>query len=128
MSLHDVINTDPFLLFFGAFYTIIGLSMFFAGKAWQDFIKLFIEHESISLILGIMTLPIALFIVFFYNDWNSLASTVLMVMGYISLAKAGILLLRPSFLQGFVKKGYLKKYLWVDGLSGILLGVGMLAL
>ena len=124
----DLINTDPFLLFFGTFYTIIGLSMFFASKAWLDFIRLFIEHESISLILGIMTLPIALFIVFFYNDWSSLASTFLMVMGYTSLIKAMILLLRPSMLQDFLKKGYLKKYLWVDGLSGVVLGIAMLAL
>ena len=128
MPLHDLINTDPFLLFFGTFYTIIGLSMFFASHAWQDFIKLFVEHEAISLIFGIMTLPIALFIVFFYNDWSSLASTVLMIMGYISLVKAGVLLLRPSFLQGFLQKGYLKKYLWVDGMSGVVLGVAMLAL
>ena len=124
----DLINTDPFLLFFGTFYTIIGLSMFFASKAWLDFIRLFIEHESISLILGIMTLPIALFIVFFYNDWSSLASTFLMVMGYTSLIKAMILLLRPSMLQDFLKKGYLKKYLWVDGLSGVVLGIAMLVL
>ena len=126
--MHDLINTDPFLLFFGTFYTIIGLSMFFASSAWQDFIKLFIENESISLILGIMTLPIALFIVVFYNDWSNLASIVLMVMGYISLIKAGVLLIRPSMLQGFLQKGYLKKYLWVDGLSGMVLGVAMLAL
>ena len=126
--MHELINTDPFLLFFGTFYTIIGLSMFFASRAWQDFIKLFVEHESISLILGVMTLPIALFIVVMYNNWDSLASTVLMVMGYISLFKAGILLLRPSLLQDFVKKGYLKKYLWVDGVSGMALGAAMLVL
>ena len=126
--MQDLINTDPFLLFFGAFYTIIGLSVFFAQDAWKEFIKLFVENEAISLILGIMTLPIALFIVFFYNDWSTMASTVLMVMGYISLLKAAILLLRPTIMQEYLDKGFINQYLWVDGISGIILGTGMLIL
>ena len=106
----------------------VGLSMFFASNAWKEFIKLFIENDALSLILGILTLPIALFIVVFYNDWSTLSSIVLMTMGYISLVKSGILLLRPSFIQNFLRKGYTQKYLWVDGLSGIVLGGAMLVL
>ncbi|MDB2682999.1 hypothetical protein N9Z27_01965 [Alphaproteobacteria bacterium] len=123
-----VINTDPFLLFFGCFYLVLGLSIFFAAKSWHEFIELFVEHDSISLILGILTLPIALFVVFFYNNWDSLASIVLMSMGYISMAKACILLLRPPLIQNFVKKEYIRKYLWVDGVSGIVLATALLIL
>lgn len=122
------INTDPFLLFFGSFYFVLGLSMFFAAQHWKEFVYLFIQHDSLSLVLGIMTLPISLFVIIFYNDWSTLASTVLMVMGYIGLIKAVILLLRPGWIQSFLNKGTVNKYLWLDGVSGIILGAGMLVL
>ncbi len=122
------VNHDDFLLFFGSFYIILGLSIFLAGKAWQEFINLFIKHDSISLVLGVFTLPIGLFIVVFYNNWDSLASTILMIMGYISIIKSLLLFLTPGCLQGFLARGYIQKYLWLDGLSGILLGLAMLIL
>ena len=124
----DFVNTDPFLLFFGTFYIVLGLSIFLAAKHWQEFIKLFIENDSLSLVIGIMTLPISLFVVFFYDNWESLASTILMVLGYIGLVKALMLLLRPSLLQGFLDRGIIQKYLWLDGLSGVILGAAMLLL
>ncbi len=124
----ELLNTDPFLLFFGSFYVVLGLSVFLAAKAWKEFIALFVQHDSLSLVLGIMTLPIALFIIFFYDDWSTLGSTVLMVMGYVSLLKALVLLLKPSWIQNFLDKGVLNKYLWVDGVSGLLLGIAMLVL
>lgn len=128
MDIANLINTDPFLLFFGSFYLVLGLSMFFASKHWQEFVKLFIEHESLSLVLGILSLPISLFIVVFYDNWETLGSTILMVLGFIGLLKSLVMLLRPAWVQGFLGKGYIQKYLWLDGLSGIILGVAMLVL
>jgi len=128
INLAELVNTDPFLLFFGSFYLVIGLSVFFAADAWKEFIALFVKNDAISLIMGILTLPIALFIVVFYNYWGDLASSILMVMGYITLFKSVALLLRPSFFQGFLNKGVTERYLWLDGLSGIILGGAMLVL
>ena len=99
----DFINTDPFLVFFGSFYIVLGLSVFFARKPWQEFISLMIENDALSLILGILVLPIALFIVIFYNNWESLASIVLMVVGYIGFLKAVVLLLWPKIFQKFLQ-------------------------
>ncbi|MCB1651558.1 MAG: hypothetical protein KDI46_05835 [Alphaproteobacteria bacterium] len=124
----NMLNNDPFLLFFGTFYVVIGLSIFLAQKPWRDFIELFIENDSLSLVLGILTLPISLFIIFFYNNWDGIGPTALMVLGYIGLLKALILLLRPKWMQNFLGTGYIQKYLWIDGLSGILLGAGLLLL
>ena len=124
----EMLNTDRFLLFFGTFYIVLGFSAFFAKKSWEDFIELFIENDALSLIMGIFLLPISLFIVFFYNDWNTLASTILMVIGYLALAKALILLLKPGVMQKFLKKEFVQKWLWLDGLSGITLGLAMLLL
>lgn len=124
----EFVNADPFLLFFGTFYIVLGLSIFLAAKHWQEFIKLFIENDSLSLVIGIMSLPISLFVIFFYDNWDTLASTILMVLGYIGLVKALMLLLRPSILQGFLKKGLIQKYLWLDGFSGVVLGAAMLLL
>lgn len=122
------LNTDPFLLFFGSFYLVIGLSIFFANDQWKEFIKLFAQHDSLSLVLGVLTLPISLFIVVFYDNWDTLASTILMIMGYIGLVKAAILLLWPKMLQKFVGKQFVQKYIWLDGLSGVILGAAMLLL
>jgi len=127
-AIAESINTDPFLMFFGTLYLVIGLSIFLAAKHWHDFIKLFVEHESLSLIMGILSLPISLFIICFYNNWDSLPSTVLMVMGFVGLVKALILLLRPHWVQGLLAKGYVDRYLWLDGLSAIILGAALLLL
>ena len=122
------LNTDPVLLFFGCFYITLGLSAWFAPKSWEDFIDLFIENDALSLIMGILTLPISLFIIFFYNDWNTLGSIILMVTGYLGILKAIALLMRPSFFQSILKKDFVRKWLWLDGISGVVLGSAMLVL
>jgi hypothetical protein len=122
------INTDPFLLFFGSFYLVLGLSILLAKPQWRDFMDLFIKNESLSLVLGFLSLPTSLFIIVFYNDWSSLASTVLMVLGYVGLIKALVLLLRPGWVQAWVSKDFVHKMLWLDGVSGIILGLAMLVL
>ena len=122
------INSDPFLVFFGSFYMVIGLSMFFAKKPWEEFLQIFVEKEAISLILGVLILPISLFIVVFYNNWDGLAPIILMVTGYLGFVKSVVLLLKPSIVQATVKKKFVQKWLWLDGISGILLGGAMLVL
>ncbi len=124
----DIINKDPMLLFFGAFYLVLGLSAFLARNHWEEFLELFVKYDALSLVLGIMTLPISLFIIFFYNDWSTLGSTILMVMGYISFVKAAILLLRPNWVQKFLSYEFTQKHMWLDGISGIVLGGAMLIL
>jgi len=124
----DLINKDPFLLFFGTFYIVLGCSIFLAQKPWKEFMALFIQHDSLSLVLGILTLPISLFVIVFYNNWVDLASTILMVTGYIGLAKALILLLRPNWVQQFLQVDFVRKWLWLDAVSGIALGLAMLVL
>ena len=119
---------DPFLLFFGSFYLTLGLSCFFARKAWQDFAQLFVDNDALSLVLGILILPISLSIIAFYWNWETLASNILMVVGILALLKAMALLMRPNFIQSFVKKEFVRKWLWLDGVSGIILGLAMLLL
>lgn len=124
----SLINTDPFLLFFGGFYLVLGLSCFFARKPWEDFIALFVDNDALSLVMGILILPISLAIIAFYNNWDSLASTILMVIGWLALLKSMVLLMRPGLIQAFVKKEFVHKWLWLDGISGILLGLALLLL
>lgn len=124
----DFINTDPFLLFFGGFYLVLGFSCFFARDAWEEFAALFVDNDALSLVFGILILPIALSVIAFYNNWESLASIILMVVGWLAFFKSVVLLMRPSLIQNFVKKEFVRKWLWLDGLSGIALGVAMLVL
>ncbi len=124
----DLINTDPFLLFFGTFYIVLGCSIFLAVKPWKEFMHLFIEHDALSLVLGVLCLPISLFVIVFYNDWEGLGSVILMVTGYIGLLKALLLLLRPNWMQSFMRIEFVQKWLWLDALSGIVLGTAMLVL
>ena len=124
----DFINTDPFLLFFGGFYLVLGFSCFFARDAWEEFAALFVDNDALSLVFGILILPIALSVIAFYNNWESLASIILMVVGWLAFFKSVVLIMRPSLIQHFVKKEFVRKWLWLDGLSGIALGVAMLVL
>ena len=78
--------------------------------------------------MGIIVLPIALFIVVFYNDWSSVASTVLMVIGYMALLKALILLVKPCIMQAILKRDFVRKWIWLDGIAGMLLGLALLFL
>ena len=128
MDITISINDDPFLLFFGSFYLVLGLSCFFARKPWEDFMALFVDNDALSLVMGILILPISLSIIAFYNNWETLASTILMVIGWLAFAKAVVLLMRPGLIQSFVKKDFVRKWLWLDGISGILLGAAMLVL
>ncbi|MCK5284020.1 MAG: hypothetical protein KAJ86_00385, partial [Alphaproteobacteria bacterium] len=98
------VNSEPFLLFFGSFYIVLGLSAFLSPKSWEDFIDLFIENDALSLMIGILVLPISLSIIFFFNDWDTLSSTIVMVIGYLLFLKALALLLCPSLLQFILKK------------------------
>ena len=126
--MNALLNTDPFLVFFGSFYIVLGLSVFFAKKPWEEFISLLIQHDALSLILGILVLPISLFIIVFYNNWDGLAPTVLMVIGYIGFVKAVTLLLWPKVFQNFLRTEFVRKWMWLDGVSGIVLGLSMLLL
>jgi hypothetical protein len=122
------INTDPFLVFFGGFYIVLGLSMFLAKAKWQEFISLLEQYDALSLVLGILVLPISLFIIVFYNNFDGLAPTILTITGYIGFAKAVLLLLWPKIFQKFIRLGFVRKWLWLDGVSGIILGVAILVL
>ncbi|NCT40621.1 MAG: hypothetical protein GW778_03045 [Alphaproteobacteria bacterium] len=123
------INThDPFLLFFGSFYFVLGVSCFFARNAWKEFAALFVDNDALSLIMGVLILPISLSIIAFYWNWETLGSTILMVTGILALIKALTLLMRPSIFQNFVRKEFVRKWLWLDGVSGITLGLAMLLL
>lgn len=126
--LADYINKDPFLLFFGCFFVVLGMSAFLAPKSWDDFIDLFIENDALSLIMGILTLPIGLFIMFFYNDWSSLGSIILMVIGYMGFVKSLALLLRPGLIQSMLKKDFVRQWLWLDGISGVVIGAALMVL
>lgn len=128
MNIADYINTEPFLLFFGSFYLVLGLSCFFARKPWEDFIALFVDNDALSLVMGVLILPIALSIIAFYNNWETLASTILMVIGWLGFVKALVLLMRPSLIQGLLRKEFVHKWLWLDGISGIILGLAILLL
>ena len=124
----DFINTDPFLIFFGTFYIILGVSAFLAKRSWEEAIVLFQENRALHLMTGVMMLPISLFIIVFYNDWSTIGSTVLMVIGYLCLIKALLMLIKPKKVQNFLRFGFVQKWLWLDGLSGILIGLALLIL
>ncbi|MCB1531396.1 MAG: hypothetical protein KDJ35_00865 [Alphaproteobacteria bacterium] len=129
-SLHLVglVNTDPFLLFFGGFFMVLGFSAFLAKEGWLESIKLFQDSSALSLMMGVLMLPVSLWIVVFYDDWSSISSTVLMVIGYFGLVKSVVFLVFPKVVQRFFKVEFVQKWLWLDGVSGIVLGAALLFL
>lgn len=125
----DLINTDPFLLFFGTFFLVMGLSIFFAADAWKEYTKMLGENKALLLIGGVINLPVGLFIVMFYNSWDGLASSLLMIVGIISLLKAIALLTKPEQIQKLLRDGKLTlKPFWLQGLPALVIGAGLLVL
>jgi hypothetical protein len=124
----DFVNTDPFLVFFGSFYLVMGLSVFFARKPWEEFMGLFAQNDAVSLIMGIITLPISLFIVVFYNDWVGAGSKILMVIGYLGILKALLFLLNPAKAQALLEKCRTFVPFWAHGLLAMLIGVALITL
>lgn len=120
------VNTDPFLLFFGSFFVILGFSVFFAKKAWEDFLDIFSKYSAVPLIIGFMALPISLFIIFFYSDWSTMASTILMAIGYLVFVKSVVFMVFPAFVQGLVDKDAIIKPFWLRGVIAIVLGTALL--
>jgi hypothetical protein len=127
-KLVHLVNADPFLLFFGTFYLVLGFSILLAMPQWREFIALFVRNQSLPLVFGVLSLPISLFVVVFYNNWTGLAPIILMTLGYVGLVKALLLLLRPAWVQAWVSNEFVNKWLWLDGISGIVLGASMLLL
>jgi hypothetical protein len=123
----NVVNTDPFLLFFGGFYIVLGVSAFLAKDAWREVFRLFQENAALNLMMGVVLMPIALSIIVFYNNWDTLSSVVLMVLGCLTLIMAVLMLLCPKVVQSFLRRDFVQKWLWLDGLSGVVLGVTLLS-
>jgi len=126
IDLVNMVNTDPFLLFFGCFFFILGLSVFTTRECWEEYLDILRSNTGVCLMNGIFTLPIALFIIFFYDNWDWLAPGALMIVGYIGLLKALVMLLRPQIMQKFLKLNIVRKLLWLDGVSGMILGAILL--
>lgn len=122
-------NSDPFLIFFGLFYIIIGLSNLIIPKAWDDFIAVFGKNETtISVATGLLMLPLGLFIVVFYNNWTGFASALLMVIGYIILIKACMLLSVPGLVQKMAEKKIMVPPVWLRGVFALAIGLALLLL
>ncbi len=123
------INTDPFLLFFGCFFLVMGISIFSSARAWQEYLTLLSKSKALLLVGGVMNLPIGLFIVTFYNNWNGLAETVLMAIGIMALIKAIVLLTKPDFMQKLLVHDKLTiKPFWVNGAISVVVGLILLLL
>lgn len=123
------LNTDPFLLLFGCLYLVIGLSILLAQQAWKDFTNLYVTSGPLCLITGIIMLPLALYVVVFYNKWTGIAEDFLMVLGYWALFEAMVLLLKPAWVHKIVASGkFVLDPFWLHGLIAIAMGLALLLL
>ena len=125
----DIINTDPYLLFGGCFFLVMGLSIFFAGPAWQEYMSLLSKSKALLLIGGVVNLPIGLFILMFYNKWDGIAEVILMVVGILALIKSLALLAKPDMVQKLLsdKKLSLKPF-WIHGVISLVVGIALIVL
>lgn len=125
----NFLNTDPFLVLFGCMYLIVGASIFLKPVAWKEFCNLYIRSEPICLITGVVMLPLALYVVVFYNNWNGISSILLMGLAYWALIEAIVLLLRPSLIQNLLAEDkFILKPFWLHGVVSIVIGAALLVL
>lgn len=129
MDIMISVNNDPFLLFFGGFFLVMGVSIFFSKEAWEEYLDMLSKSKALLLIGGVINLPIGLFIVTFYNNWNGLAETVLMAVGILALVKSVILLTKPDYMQKLLATDKLTiKPFWMNGVAASVVGAILLVL
>lgn len=124
----DFLNTDPVLVLFGLFYSVVGLSLLIAPGPWRKLVEIF-QGSDIALVLsGMAALFAGLLIVLFFQSWETPGHSLLSIIGYIALVEAGFFLFLPDLMQKFIASRFYQSLFKISGVLSIVIGVLFLIL
>ena len=112
---------------FAFVFILIGLSHALHPAPWVDFFSWLKTKSFGAFIVIIYTLPVAVVIVAFHNDWQLKPSLFITLAGWTMLVKCLIYAVYPASFVKVINKGSLKRSLVVVGIFFIIASIAMLA-
>ena len=112
-----------FVKFMGYFMFLTGGALFLSKETRTAMLENMKNNESFLISMGYITLLIGLPIVILHNVWELNVLGLVTLMGWVTLVKGFVLLLKPSMVK---KKDYSDKSLKTRGLIGALIGLGLM--
>jgi hypothetical protein len=123
MDLKDI--TVLFLKYFGIFYIIFSIAMFF-NKKLLDAMMTTMKDESKLFLLAMFTLLFSLPVVVFHNIWDSYLTGFVSFMGWSGLLKGFIFLAFPNYIKSKVESKLTPKTMKIRAIFAFVFGVVLL--
>ena len=112
-----------FVKFMGYFIFLTSSALFLSKESRTAMLENMKNNESFLIAMGYITLLIGLPIVILHNVWALNVLGLVTLIGWGTLVKGFVLLLKPSMIK---KKDYSDKSLKTRGLIGALIGLGLM--
>ena len=111
-----------FLIFLGYFMFLTGSALFLSKETRTAMLEN-MKNDSFIMVMGYITLLIGLPFVILHNVWELTVLGLVTLIGWLTLAKGFVFLLKPSIIK---KKDYSDKNLKTRGVITALLGLGLM--
>ena len=108
---------------FAFVFVLVGLSHLLQPAAWVDFFVWLRSKTFGGFIVVIYTLPIAMVLIVFHNQWTLRPSIVLTIAGWIMLVKCVVYAIYPVAFTRTATKGFSARNSVIAGITGIVIGV-----
>ena len=111
-----------FVKFMGYFMFLTGSALFLSKETRTTMLEN-MKNDSFIMVMGYITLLIGLPFVILHNVWELTVLGLVTLIGWLTLAKGFVFLLKPSIIK---KKDYSDKNLKTRGVITALLGLGLM--
>ena len=104
----------------GPVYLVVGLGFLLSKDYYKGMVTTMRNENMAMLLAGMVAMIIGLLLVMNHNYWSTLPEILVSLLGWGSLVKGGIILLKPNAFDGMLKYFMSDKVL---GVSGVIVGV-----
>src|SRR5258705_7070756 len=111
---------------FAFVFLLIGLSHLLQPGRWSEFFSWLRARSFGAFIVIIYTLPVAVVIIAFHNDWDLRPAFFVTIAGWIMLVKCVIYALYPSSFNRVATKGASNKGIAIAGIIAIVLSAAII--
>lgn len=112
---------------FAFVFLLVGLSHLLQPTRWSEFFLWLRSKPYGAFIVVIYTLPVAVIIIAFHNEWGLKPALFVTIAGWIMLVKCVIYALYPASFNRVAKEGASNKGITAAGIVAIIFSAAMLA-
>ena len=119
--------TQTLALLIGLYMIAGGIALLREGATYVGVIKIFRENAALGYLAGVVTFAIGGALVALHNDWSTLLSSVISLVGWAALIEGFLLIaLRDPFMKTFEKIAFTDGVIKGFGIGTLLLGAVLL--